>query len=99
MSEYRICDNCGRWVEKNEMLYIMEVAIMAEPNPEIKMEEPQGNAREELEKLVEAMEDMTEEQIDEATDQVHENYRYTLCAECREVVHRRLKHRSNLLGE
>jgi hypothetical protein len=100
MADLRVCDNCGRWVEKNEIRYIMQVTLMAEPGPAIELPDPAdiGDVRAELEKLVESMEGMSDEQIEEAVDQVHESYQYTLCAECRLDVHRRMKRRENIVG-
>lgn len=101
MENSRVCDNCGCYIESNETLYVMQVAIMAEPGPEIDIPEITDidDVRKELEKLIRAMEGMSEEEVEEAAEQVHESYRFVLCTECREEVHGRLKRRSRILGE
>ena len=100
MARGRVCDNCGRWIEKNEVRYVMQVTLMAEPGPVVELPDPQNmeQVREELEKLVEAMQGMSDEQIEEAVDQVHESYEYILCPECRAEVHQRMKRRTQILG-
>ena len=96
--ELRVCDGCGRWIEANETLFVMSVTLQAEAGPVDLDASAPGDVRDEFEKLVQAMERMTAEQIDEATDEVHENYRFALCAECRRDVHHRMKSRSNITG-
>ena len=77
---------------------ILSVTLQAEAGPVDLDASAPGDVRDEFEKLVQAMERMTAEQIDEATDEVHENYRFALCAECRRDVHHRMKSRSNITG-
>lgn len=96
--EMRVCDSCGRWIESNETLFVMSVTLQAEAGVIEVDNTAAGDLRDEFEKLINAMERMTADQIDEATDEVHENYRFALCGDCRKDVHKRLKSRSNITG-
>jgi NMD protein affecting ribosome stability and mRNA decay len=96
--EERTCDNCGRWIEGNEQLYVMSVTLSADPGPvQIDDKTSIGDVRDEFERLILAMERMSREQVEEATDQVHESYRFILCPECRREVHHRMKRRVNIV--
>jgi hypothetical protein len=95
----RVCENCGRWIEPNEVLYRMTIIMEAEPGPELVLEEPDSEADllAEIEKLVKQMENMSDEQVNEATDQVHEEYAFALCSDCRKIMHKRLARRRGFL--
>ncbi len=95
----RVCDNCGTWVEENEILYHMTVTLMAEPR--IRLDDhlqsgKLGTFEEELQKLIKQMEKMDDDQIQEATDQVFEEYRLNLCPACRKQIHNQFKPRKQL---
>lgn len=96
--ETRVCEHCGRWIEKNEILYRMLIVIQAEPTQELEMPDEDEDLLEQIQKLVEKMENMTEEEVEEATSQVHESYHFALCGECRGIIHGRLKRRTGLIG-
>ncbi|MEO8376068.1 MAG: hypothetical protein ABI579_00220 [Candidatus Sumerlaeota bacterium] len=96
--DLRVCDSCGRWIESNETLFVMNVTIQAEAGVIDLDANAPGDVRDEFEKLIHAMERMTTDQISEATDEVHENYRFALCDDCRKDVHKRLKSRINITG-
>ncbi|MCC6545854.1 hypothetical protein IT570_01705 [Candidatus Sumerlaeota bacterium] len=96
--EGRLCDSCGRWIEPNEILYNMTVTIEASDVVNLEDNRAADEIRDEFEKLVRAMEQMTSDEIDEATDEVHEDYRFSLCRSCRNDVHKRLKNRVNITG-
>lgn len=95
----RTCDNCGRYIEGNETLFEMTITLRAEPGPELELEAPSDeiDLLEDLQKLVEAMEKMSQEQVDEATDQVHETASFTLCTDCRGEVHRRMRRHRDII--
>ena len=96
--EMRVCDVCGRWVENNETLFAMTVTLQAEAGVVNIDDATSGNdARDDFENLVRAMERMSAQQIDDATDEVHESYRFTLCSGCRKEVHNRMKSRTKIL--
>ena len=95
----RVCDHCGRWVEDSETLYEMIVSLRAEPSPTISLEEAeQPDLLEEMRRLVDAMEQMTPEQVEEATDQVFEEHHFLLCPQCRHETHAWLKQRRKIIG-
>ena len=94
----RVCDNCGRWIDKDEQLYVMTITIEADPGPvELEAPEEDEDLLAEMQGIVERMEKMSPEEVEEATDQVHESQRFVLCPECREEMHRRFKRRSGIL--
>jgi predicted RNA-binding Zn-ribbon protein involved in translation (DUF1610 family) len=94
----RLCENCGRWVEPNETLYRLRVELFADGGDgEVRLDPPADNLAGEWEALVRRMENMSPDQVREATDQVHETYSCLLCPECRAELHGRLKRRRNLL--
>jgi hypothetical protein len=97
--EDRVCDHCGCWVESNETLYQMQVSIFASPTMDLDLSETSENLRNKYNNLVKSMENMSHDQVEEAEEQVYESYQYALCAECRELIHRRLKNRSKILGD
>lgn len=99
MSEDRVCENCGRWIDETEVRYLMQIEIMAEPGPVIRLDPPMDaeELRKEIEEQIRRMEAMDPEDVSEAEDQVHESYEFYLCPECRTQMHRRLKRRANIL--
>lgn len=94
----RTCENCGRWVDRTETLYRVRLDMFAEPT--VKIEDPapppQTVARR-WEDLIQQLEMMSDEQVQEATDQVHERFEFNLCPECRREMHRRIRTRRDLL--
>lgn len=99
MNEEQVCENCGRWIDETEVRYVMHIQIMAEPGPVIRLEPPLSaeELQREIEEQLRRMEAMDPEEVSEAEDQVHESYEFQLCPECRSLIHRRLKRRSNIL--
>jgi hypothetical protein len=95
----RICENCGRWIERNEVLYEMTITIQAEAGAPVELEDAEDGADflDEIQKLVEKMENMNEGEVEDATDQVHESYEFALCPECRQVMHKRLRRRRGFM--
>ena len=94
---YRVCDQCGVWVEGNELLYRLRVELCAEPGPvELGSPEQVGDAADELEKLMHRLESMTAEEVSEATAQVYEAFDFALCANCRQGIRAQLRNRLTL---
>lgn len=90
----RRCDECGSWVPASEPLYRMRVELAAEPwQPSLPDSKDTGDVRGELEALIRRLEDMTLEQVAEATAQVHELFEFKLCAACRRETRRLLRSR------
>ncbi|MBI1291963.1 hypothetical protein GC173_12095 [bacterium] len=96
----RVCDQCGRWIDKGEILYEMRISLVAEPGPVIDLELPPADAdlRREMEALIARMEAMSDEARQEASDQVFEEYSLVLCPDCRQLVHHQIKRRRALFG-
>jgi hypothetical protein len=94
----RVCDQCGIWVETTQPLYRMRVELAAEPwAPEDTG--PPGDVREELEALVRRLEQMSEDEVEEATSQVHECFEYLLCPACRRSIRQALRTRRSLVDD
>lgn len=89
----RVCDNCGRWIEKTEVLYHMQISMMAEPEVHLDIDaiESVEDIKKEIQRLYDKMEQMSPEEAAEAKAQVYEHYIYFLCPECRNEMHHRLK--------
>lgn len=89
----RACGQCGREVPRSATLYQLTITLVAEPGPEFDLEMPADglDSRAELESLIEKMAAMDSAAVDEANEQVHDEYKILLCAECRGPVHRQLK--------
>ena len=94
----RFCENCGRWIEPNETLYRMRLEIVAKPpGPEPIDLTPGEDVRAELADLLARMEAMGDDEVAEATEQVHEVFAFTLCPACRNDVHGRIKARRQFI--
>lgn len=93
----RTCDQCGEWVPEDAVLYDLNISIRAEPraNPG-DLGQDLRSMQDEWDEILARMEAMSEAQVDEAVDQVFEEYHFHLCPACRKELHRRLKRR-NLL--
>ncbi|MCB2156834.1 hypothetical protein KQI84_18300 [bacterium] len=95
----RVCENCGRWVEENEVLYRVRIEVFAEPEvPNINIfDKSREDLADEWDDLIERLEHMSELEAQEASDQVYENHEFNLCPECRREMHRRLKKHRDIL--
>ena len=83
------CENCGRAVPPEDLLYEIRIDIYAKGGPvEIDPSDLEKDHLEEMKKLIHRMEKMD---VGELTDQVWESYRFDLCRKCREEFHARLK--------
>ena len=89
MTEQRYCDNCGKALQKDAILYHIRIEILASPEPpDISEEDLEEDHLEKLNQLVEAMEDLDPQ---EALDEVYEVYQFNLCPPCRDDFHKKLK--------
>ena len=96
----RFCENCGRWIEPNEMLYHARIEVFADKRYGLdSLDKEMENDSITLEELIEQLEKMTNEQAQSATDQVYEKMELILCPDCRKDLHQRMKNRRNVLGE
>ncbi|HUT23663.1 MAG TPA: hypothetical protein VM492_04895 [Sumerlaeia bacterium] len=87
----QICESCGETIEKPAIAYRMKIEILADPSPpEFTAEDLALDFKEEMARLIEQMSQMDP---DEVEDEVYEAYLFTLCAKCRERVHRDLRER------
>jgi len=94
----RVCDNCGRWVEENEILYHARLQLYAEPRiSALEVEEDAETRERRWNRLIESMQNMDDDQVQEATDQVHEEIRFHLCPQCRAETHSRIRMRREIL--
>lgn len=91
-SEAAVCHGCGANLDRKVVSYRLRIDLFASPEPpELTAEELAGDLRAQWEALVEAMSAMSDAEVEEATDQVHESYEFKLCGACRAMWHARLK--------
>jgi len=96
MYEPRLCDNCGRQLESDEVGYWVRLEIFASPDPPIITQEDLDQDHvAKMQALVEKMEQLDP---DEAEAQVYEAYRFVVCSNCRNYFHEHLKHRRTQLS-
>lgn len=85
----RTCDNCGAQVPEQTTMYSIRIELFARVEPlVITPKDLLEDSIDELEELVKQMEQLDPE---EAEDEVHEQYIFDLCPECRRTMHRQLK--------
>ncbi|MDX2176576.1 MAG: hypothetical protein SF028_08895 [Candidatus Sumerlaeia bacterium] len=97
-TEERVCDQCGSYVESNQTLYRLRVELVAEPHPGPIGDSAGGSVLEDLEALVRRLEAMSDEEVAEATAQVHERFDSFLCAACRKRVRAALLARQRIIN-
>jgi len=86
------CDNCGKLISSNEIQFMIKIEIFASPGSlEFTEEEIQQNHISKMKELIEALEDID---VEEATDEVWEGYKFILCKKCRIEFHKNLKIKS-----
>ncbi len=94
----RVCENCGRWIEDNEILYRARLEVFAEPVMDDRsLRKSRDESAREWESLLEKLEKMDDQQVQDATDQVYESYEFNLCPSCRQEMHRRIKSHREIL--
>ncbi len=87
----QICENCGRIIEKPDVAFRMKIELFADPSPpEFTADDLERDYEAEMKKLIEEMSRMEPR---EAEEEVYEAYLFTLCAACREQIHRELRER------
>lgn len=85
----QLCEMCGATIAENETAFHLKMELFAEPDlPEITEEDLACDVLAEMQALIEAMEHLDP---DEAEDEVHEAYLFTLCGVCRKKVHQWLR--------
>ena len=85
----RTCDNCGRIAPESEQMYTIRIEMFARAEPiEITLEDLLEDHTAKMEELLKQMEQLDPE---EASDEIHESYRFDLCRACRRRIHAGLK--------
>ena len=86
----RKCDYCHCDLKEGVVHFEIKLEMYATPTmPDITPDDLNVDHTDELQELIEAMEDMDP---DELTDEVYECYIFTLCKQCRDEIHYKLKH-------
>ena len=89
----RKCDECGGVSARDEQMYTIRIELFARAEPLVfGADDALKDHAKAIADLLGAMESIDAE---EATDQVHEQYEYDLCARCRGRIHRMLKDRGD----
>ncbi len=97
-AEDRVCENCGRWVDDQEVLYHVRIEVFAEPDfKEANVGSTAEETRQVWDDFLRELEQMTDEQVEDANAQVHEEFRFLLCGNCRSELHTRIRRRRQLL--
>ncbi len=87
-----LCQGCGRIVPEKELTYRLRLELFASPeSPEFGEDDLAGDLQAQWKALIESMEQMSDEEAQEAIDQVHERYEFVLCPACRKLWHERLR--------
>ena len=96
--DVRVCENCGRWVDEKETLYHVRMEVYAEPSiKDLDPGEDPEEARREWEDFLRELEEMSDDQVEDANAQVHEEFRFFLCPKCRSELHKRIRRRRQIL--
>lgn len=83
------CANCHALLIDGQQSYLVRVQMMASPGPlELTPKDLTEDHIAALEKLVAQMEHLDAE---EAADEVHEAYEFTVCGPCRRRLHEQLR--------
>lgn len=87
-----LCQGCGRIVSKKALTYRLRLELFASPEPpDLSDADLAGDLRAEWDALLGTLEQLSDEQAQEAIDQVHEQYEFVLCPTCRRLWHERLQ--------
>lgn len=88
----RLCQGCGCLIRENTLSYRLRVELFASPDPPaIRPEDLEEDLQAQWKALIETMEQMSADEVEEATDQVHESYEFVLCRHCRQYWHDRFQ--------
>ncbi len=85
----RVCANCERITSETEQMYTIRIEMFARAEPLVF--ESHDLAQDHAQKLQNLIEKMEEMDVNEAADQVYEQYSFDLCVRCRKRIHRGLK--------
>lgn len=78
-----ICDRCGKPIEKEEIRYVAKIEVFAAADPlEITFEDLFIDHRPEIDRLLNACEKLSEEEL---MRDVHVQYQFDLCRECQKT--------------
>jgi len=91
MDKPRLCENCGRQMDDEEIPYWVRLEIFASPEPPTIT--PEDLAQDHTGKLRALIEQMEKLGPDECQAQVYEAYRFVICTKCRNYFHDHLKQR------
>jgi len=87
-----LCQGCGRIIPDKVLPYRLRLELFAAPEtPDLTPEDLAGDLRAEWEALIDTMEQMSDDEAQEAMDQVHELYEFVLCPACRRLWHDKLQ--------
>ncbi|HNY27562.1 MAG TPA: hypothetical protein PLA90_14875 [Candidatus Sumerlaeota bacterium] len=87
----QICESCGKTIAKPEIAFRLKVEMYADPSPpEFTTEDLERDAGAELRELYEQLSGVDPQ---EAEDEVHESYLFTLCGACRLQAHNEFRKR------
>ncbi|MBN1517746.1 hypothetical protein JXA32_14375 [Candidatus Sumerlaeota bacterium] len=90
----RHCDYCGGELEPKLQAFTLRISLFAEAGAlEFSEEDLEQDHMAQLKAMVEQMQNMSEHQVEEAADEVYEDYQFTLCDKCRKEIHRLMKKR------
>jgi len=91
MEKPRLCDNCGRQLEPDEITYWVRLEIFASPDPPVIT--PDDLYEDHIGKMEALIEEMEALGPEECEAQVYEVYRFVICTACRNYFHEHLKNR------
>jgi hypothetical protein len=97
MDKPRLCENCGRQMEDDEIAYWVRLEIFASPEPpDVTPEDLEQDHTAQMEALIQEMEKRGPE---ECEAQVFESYRFVICGRCRDYFHEHLKDRRTTMND
>jgi predicted PP-loop superfamily ATPase len=97
MEKPRLCENCGRQMESDEIAYWVRLEIFASPEPPtLTPEDLDQDHTEKMKALIAQMEKVGPE---ECEAQVFEAYRFVVCGRCRDYFHDHLKERRTTMND
>lgn len=76
----KICDGCGRILEKKDPWWLVRIEVLAQP--EVELEEGIVNIEEEIKKTFEEAEKRDEVQLER---EIYTNFDFILCRRCWEI--------------
>jgi len=91
--EDRVCNECGRFIEPNELAFCVRLEMFAEPKVTFTEEDLEDDVQsgDRWQKFIQELEDMSDDDVREANNQVYEKFAWLLCGNCRRDLHQRIK--------